>query len=194
MRDELRSIFRESEIPVILVTHDYEAAIKLGDVVQIVDNGEASVRGSPEAILGSANVGLFPDLMRQDNVLSVVVNKLEPEFGTMVGISDGVSLILPFVESEVGESLLFGISSRDVVLSAEKPIKIGAENIMEGRIQHISFHGTGYDITIDCGVQIVSYVTQPAFRNMELEISSQVWVVSQTSSWDIVQDKLPVMR
>ena len=194
MRDELRSIFRESKIPVILVTHDYEDAIKLGDVVQMIENGESSVRGSPESILGGSHVGLLPDLMRKDNVLSIVVNKLEPEFGTMIGISNGVPLVLPFVESEVGDELFFGISSKDVVVSAEKPLKIGAENIIEGRIEHINFHRTGYEITIDCGVQMVSYVTQPAFKNMELELSAHVWVISQTSSWDIIEDKLSALR
>lgn len=194
MRDELRSIFRESKIPVILVTHDYEDAIKLGDVVQMIENGESSVRGSPESILGGSHVGLQPDLMRKDNVLSIVINKLEPEFGTMIGISNGVPLVLPFVESEVGDELFFGISSKDVVVSAEKPLKIGAENVIEGHIEHINFHRTGYEITIDCGVQMVSYVTQPAFKKLELELSAQVWVISQTSSWDVIEDKLSAMR
>lgn len=189
MRNELRSILRESEIPVILVTHDHEDAIKMGDVVQIVENGNSSIRGDPESILGWSRVGGLPELMRADNVLTVVVNKLEPAIGTMVAVAGEVELILPFVESVSGDKMLFGISSKDVVIAAEKPQKVGAENILEGQIEHINFHGTGYDIVIDCGIQIVSYLSQTAFKNMELAISSRVWVISKASSWEVVEGR-----
>ena len=47
LRQELRATLARNPIPVVLVTHDREEALALGDNVQVIDGGRTIARGAP---------------------------------------------------------------------------------------------------------------------------------------------------
>ena len=57
IRGEIRAILAQTNIPVILVTHDREEALALGDTVQVIDEGKTLDRGEPLRMLGQPGQG-----------------------------------------------------------------------------------------------------------------------------------------
>ena len=91
LRKELRSILEKADIPVLLVTHDREEALALGDSVQVIDGGRPLARGEPLAILGQPGRGRVARLMGVENLFRLRVKSHHPQDGTMVCIGEGAA-------------------------------------------------------------------------------------------------------
>ncbi len=84
LRREIRSVLSSANIPVILVTHDREDALAVGDVVQVIDQGRTLEQGEPLRILGQPGQGRLARLVGLENALAMRVESRHPQDGTMV--------------------------------------------------------------------------------------------------------------
>ena len=57
LQGELRAILSRSNLPAILVTHDREEALALGDAVQVIAEGRTLSKGEPLEVLGQPSQG-----------------------------------------------------------------------------------------------------------------------------------------
>jgi ABC-type sulfate/molybdate transport systems ATPase subunit len=78
VREEVRKVLRDAGIPVILVTHDREEAISLGDRVTVLDNGRVMGHGEPVSLLGHPPRERVASLMGVENLLRLVVRDTQP--------------------------------------------------------------------------------------------------------------------
>ena len=83
LRGEIRGVLGRANIPVIMVTHDREEALALGDTVQVIDGGRTLERGNPLEVLGQPGQGRLARLVGVENVLPMRVAARYPRDGTM---------------------------------------------------------------------------------------------------------------
>ena len=197
LRAELRNMLSISDLPTILVTHDIEEALTMGDVIQVLDNGRAISKGSPLDILGQPPQERVARLVGVENIIKMQVYSRNAEDGVMVcQLSnnsdpevDHLSIEVPLGQFGVGESLNIGIRASDIILSKARFYESSARNQILGAVRGIEIRPPGYRISLDCGgLLLYCQITGSSKDEMDIQIGQGLWAIFKASSCFVVSD------
>ena len=198
IRGEIRAILAQTNIPVILVTHDREEALALGDTVQVIDEGKTLDRGEPLRMLGQPGQGRVARLVGVENVLPMRVEDRYPQDGTMVcAMRDEpppgqprLRLEVPLSDFEIGSRLRVGIRASDVILAGEQLVSSSARNQLAGRVTGVEMRPPGYEVTLECsGVPFRCHITGRSLTEMAIRPGLELWAVFKASSCFMVGEE-----
>ncbi len=195
LRQELRATLARNPIPVVLVTHDREEALALGDNVQVIDGGRTIARGAPLEVLGQPGQAAVARLVGVENLFTMRVESRQPRDGTMrlagEGRQTGFILEAPLDDGPhpgTGEDrVTVGIRASDIILSALEPVGSSARNRLQGTVARIEPRPPGYTIELDCGVPLRCQVTGASLEEMGIQEGQQFWAVFKASSCFLVE-------
>lgn len=196
LRGELRSMLSTSPIPVLLVTHDREEALALGDSLQVINEGRVIASGQPLDVLGQPGQGRVARLVGVENLLRLIVENRNPRDGTMVCVGQGVRLEVPLedlppvggTQPDDGGPVTVGIRSSDIILASEEPKGSSARNRLRGAVTSLELRPPGYEVTLDCGFPLRCHVTGTSVAEMGIEPGLDLWAVFKASSCFLVQE------
>ena len=185
--------------PVILVTHDREEALSLGDEAQVIDGGRAIARGAPVDVLGQPGQAAVARLVGVENLFRMRVVSRQPRDGTMrltgVGAAAGFTLEAPLgggAPSDAGdpgeaEWVTVGIRASDIILAAQEPVGSSARNRIPGTVARVAPRPPGYTVELECGVTLRCQVTGASLEEMGIGAGQRLWAVFKASSCFLVQ-------
>ena len=196
LRRELRSMLSASPIPVLLVTHDREEALALGDSVQVLDAGKPIARGVPLEVLGQPGRGRVAALVGVENLFRLEVVSRNSRDGTMVCVGDNLRLEVPLDQPESGEEahpaqddgVTVAIRSSDIILAAEEPRGSSARNRLHGVVTSVELRPPGYEVTLDCGRPLRCHITGASLAEMAIQPGLPLWAVFKASSCFLVDE------
>jgi molybdate transport system ATP-binding protein len=202
LQGELRAILSRSNLPAILVTHDREEALALGDAVQVIDQGRTLTKGVPLEVLGQPGQGRMARLVGVENILSMRVESRHPQDGTMTcvllaqsadapeDVEGDVRIEVPLGDFSEQESLTVGIRASDVILAQDRLSRSSARNQLPGVVTGVEMRPPGYRVTLDCGGAMLScHITGSSLAEMGIESGQQLWAVFKASSCFLVKDE-----
>jgi len=201
LRRELRAVLAESATPVLLVTHDREEALALGDSVQVMDHGRIISEGEPLDVLGHPGRGRVARLVGVENLLRLTMESRNPRDGTMVCVGEGVRLEVPLdhppshsdsaADAADGshDPVTVGIRASDIILSMAEPVGSSARNRLPGRVTGVEQRPAGYEVTVDCGPLLRCHITGSSLAEMGIEPGMDIWAVFKASSCFLVQEE-----
>lgn len=82
LRRELRLLHEREKVTTLQVTHDFEDAMRLGDVVAVLAGGRIAQSGSPESVFRFPNSPFVAEFIGTGTVLRGEVERANPESGT----------------------------------------------------------------------------------------------------------------
>ena len=197
LRGEIRGVLARANIPVIMVTHDREEALALGDTVQVIDGGRTLERGEPLDVLGQPGQGRLARLVGVENVLPMRVAARNPRDGTMECVvrdeadepAGRFRLEAPISDFEEGEAVTVGLRASDVILAAERLVSSSARNQALGTVTGVELRPPGYQVTLDCsGVALQCHITGSSLTEMGIHPGQELWAVFKASSCFLVED------
>ena len=196
LRRELRSMLVETPIPVLLVTHDREEALALGDEAQALDFGKVTDRGAPLNVLGQPGQGEVARLVGVENLLKLTVTARYPIDGTMVCEGNGLRLEVPLRDDprageqqlETPEPVTVGVRSSDIILASREPEASSARNRFRGEVVSVELRPPGYEVTLDCGAELRCHITARALAEMNIVPGQTLWAIFKASSCFLVSD------
>ena len=204
LRGELRSMLAQRGIPVILVTHDREEALAIGDLVQVIDQGRSVAEGTPVEVLGQPGQGRVARLVGVENLLELTVESRNPVDGTMVCTGGGLRLEVPLDEpasptglgvqatatspTTFGDRVRVGIRAKDIILAEDDPHGMSARNRIQGTVTEVEARPPGYTVTLDCGLSLQCHITRASLAEMEITLGRRLWAVFKASSCFLVQE------
>ena len=196
VRQELRAILTRSPVPVVLVTHDREEALSLGDEVQVIESGRTIAKGVPVEVLGQPGQAAVARLVGVENLLRMRVASRHPRDGTMrlsiLGRGRTVFLETPLDSGPTApggqEWVTVGIRASDIILSSREPVGTSARNRIPGMVTRIEPRPPGYTVELDCGLPLLCHVTGASLEEMEIGVGQTFWAVFKASSCFLVRD------
>ncbi|MSQ05688.1 MAG: ABC transporter ATP-binding protein [Dehalococcoidia bacterium] len=193
LRRELRNFLRAAHIPVVLVTHDREDALALGDMVQVIDGGRCLAQGEPLQVLGQPGQGRVARLVGVENLLPLRVERCNSADGTMVcvgeGAPQGLRLEVPLADCREGEQVTVGLRASDIILAGEEPRHTSARNRLQGVVTRVEPRPPGYEVVLDCGgVPLCCRITGSSLTEMGIRPGQTLWAVFKASSCFLVQE------
>ena len=195
-RSEFRSMFARTGVPVLLVTHDREEALALGDSVQVIGGGRRLAAGRPLDVLGQPAQAKIANLVGVENIFRLKVEARNPRDGTMTCAGGGLRIEVALDEpsSPWGDAgaapaeVTVAVRSSDIILAHREMTGSTARNRLRGRVSSVEPRSPGYEVTLDCGVPIRAQITGSALDEMNIQPGMELWAVFKASSCFLVQE------
>jgi molybdopterin-binding protein len=176
MRSLLRRINKEGQT-VIHVTHDYEEAISLADIIAVMNDGEIVQSGSPDEVFSRPKSEFVAHFTGIKNFYRASV--VRDSSGVHAVTEGGVKISLgPGEYSEKGFAL---VRSEDIILSRE-PIDSSATNVFHGKVREIVPTRSGTEVLADAGIPVYALITEQSARHLEIREGCDICITFKATA------------
>lgn len=173
LRRELRQLHEREGITTLQVTHDFDEALRLGDVVAVLSEGRIAQRGTPEQVFRYPNSAFVARFVGSGNVIAGVVERTEPSnVSPFRGRFRGENLSLDVVAEREGP-IHAVIRPEDIVLSLTQHPD-SARNHMQGVVTRLERVGPVTLVHLDVGRPLIASITTASSGDMGLTVGTSV--------------------
>ncbi|MBN2439181.1 MAG: ABC transporter ATP-binding protein [Deltaproteobacteria bacterium] len=187
---DLEKILRETRTTAVASTHDQTESLRLGDRLAVVNEGRIEQIG-PAAEVMNRPVNEFVACF-------VGVETVLP--GRVVRISDGVFTaaveggeIQAVGHVRTGEEVLCCIRPEHVTLSTNAQPGTSARNVFSGTVRTITPFGLFHRIRVDCGFELVAYVTRQSLEELSLAEGKEVMASFKATAVHVIPRGTPLL-
>ena len=213
--DDFERLLRETHVACVIVTHDLDEAVRLGDRMAVVVEGQLRQCDAPERVLSAPLDGDVAAFVGAETRLP----------GRVVSTHEGIALVdvgqcqIEAVSAvQPGRSVLCCLRPEDVTLwsidgrgsgtgevrrrlsgspgdsAAEAPARFvsSARNQLPGRVSRTVSQGSLMRVSIDCGIPLVASITRASAADMELEEGASVVATFKASAVHLIPLTVPL--
>lgn len=171
LRSELRTLLKDLSLPSIIVTHDWEEALALGDRMAVIAGGKVLQTGTPQEVFSRPVDSEVAKIVGVDTVVQ----------GRVVGRSSGLATIAVANQriqapdtDDLGRDVFVCIRAEDVVLEHIGTETTSARNHLAGTVVDVRFAGPFARVALDCGFPLAAMVTNAALDELRLQVGTPV--------------------
>jgi len=183
LKTGLRGLLRnlnQNGLPILHVTHDYEEAISLSTSMAVIEDGVLIQKGTPEAIFNKPASSFAAAFSGEHNFFKVHIKD-------HIIFPQGYDNIRIFGPEEIQDGIAhIMIRSRNIIISNEKP-DLSTMNNLQGIVQSINPLRDGFEVMIDCGINIFAKITRESVERLSLHPGKSVWACFKASSVEIIR-------
>lgn len=165
LRGELRTLLKQLAIPSVVVTHDWEEALALGDQMTVINEGRVVQVGTPQDVFSRP---LNAEVARVVGVETVVQGRIIESSNGLATVEVAGTKLVALATEESGPEVFVCIRAEDVVLEAVGAGATSARNHLVGKVRDVSSLGALVRVGIDCGFSLSTIVTRSALDDLHL--------------------------
>ena len=213
--DDFERLLRETHVACVIVTHDLDEAVRLGDRMAVVVEGQLRQCDAPERVLSAPLDGDVAAFVGAETRLP----------GRVVSTHEGIALVdvgqcqIEAVSAvQPGRSVLCCLRPEDVTLwsidgrgsgtgevgqrlsgspgdsaaDASARFVSSARNQLPGRVSRTVSQGSLMRVSIDCGIPLVASITRASAADMALEEGKKVIATFKASAVHLIPLTVPL--
>ena len=184
----LKELHRELAIPMIYVSHSLSEVLAIADTALVISGGKQLAFDEPHKVLLEPYVHSLVGSEGLENLLDAEVVEHGAD-GHLTGARVGETVLwVPGVPPHIGNGDTISISIRagDILLAVDRPRRISARNIVEGRVQAVHRVDSNVLVYADIGAPLLVEITPEALDSLELREGQEVYLVIKSSSIAVV--------
>jgi tungstate transport system ATP-binding protein len=190
LTDDLERILRETRTTAIASTHDQTEALRLADRIAVVNAGRIAQLGPVAEVMNRPVDEFVASFVGVETVLPGRV--LRTSDGVFVAAVEGGE-IQAVGHVRTGDGVLCCIRPEHVTLSTNIPFsESSARNVFIGTIRKITPLGLFTRVRVDCGFDIVAYVTHQSLEELALSEGKQVTASFKATAVHVILRKGPL--
>jgi len=156
---DLNRLLQETDTTAVMATHDQMDALRLSDQIAVLQKGKIVQTGSADVVMNHPINEFVASFVGMDTVLTGRVLQILEQDRMIITI--GNREIETVGDFTPGEQVLCFIRPENVTLSTDSPEDpSSARNNFSGRIIRIAPHGLFFRIDLNCGFDLISYITR----------------------------------
>ncbi|MGN6514560.1 MAG: molybdenum ABC transporter ATP-binding protein [Rhizomicrobium sp.] len=165
----------EAKVPMLYVSHSLEEVAQLADNVIAVKDGATVAQGPVFEMLADLETGAF------GAVVDTRVEQHRAADGLSVLAFDGGRLIVPRLNRDIGQRLRVRVRAEDVMLAAEEPRTISANNVISCNVTEVRISGDQADVQLLCGkARFVSRITRASAARLNLKAGMPIFAIMKS--------------
>lgn len=183
LRGELRSLLKQLAIPTIVVTHDWEEALTLGDRMIVLHEGRVLQEGTPQQVFNRPGDAEVAKIVGMETVMP----------GRIVGAAQGLvtvevekQTLVAVGGEDVGPEVFACIRAEDILLEAAPAGATSARNQLAGTVRGVTPMGVLVRVEMDCGFPLWAMVTRSAVEDLRLSPGTSVVAAIKAGSVHLV--------
>ena len=189
---DLERILLSTRTTAVVATHDQTEALRLADRMAVMNQGRIVQIGPVAEVMNRPADGFVASFVGVETVLPGRV--LETSDGVFTAGVEG-GRIQAVGRVRAGESILCCIRPEHVTLSTNTPMpESSARNVFSGTIRKITPLGLFFRINLDCGFELVAYVTRQSLEELTLSEGKEVTASFKATAVHVIPRKDALSR
>jgi len=191
MRLELKQLQEETGITFVLVTHDQDEALSMGDRIAVMSKGAIQQTGTPREIYDTPVNRFVADFIGETNFLDATIRSVNANTADCVlegGARTGATLAGPAARMRPGDRVLLSVRPEKIALRPRQQ-QPGAGHGIDGSITRSVYIGTDtlYQIALDTRTPLIARL-QNSRQATDFAVGEAVSVSFDASACRVLAD------
>ena len=189
LQDEIDGLRRTLDIPLILVTHDFEDVVRLATHVLILERGHTVAHGSITALMSRPDLSWLREGVGLGSVFDALVSRTHADRGLAELTFDGGTLLAAGRDVAMGATVRVRIPAREVILATREPEGLSLHNVLSGAVSGIHADPAFDHVIVQIAVGrvlLLAEVTRDAVERLRLAQGVHVYALIKSVSIDVL--------
>jgi molybdate transport system ATP-binding protein len=189
LQDEIAQVRRSLDVPLVLVTHDFDDVVRLATHLLILDRGRTVAAGPLETLTSRPDLMWLRETAGLGSVFEATVVRVDASRGLAELAFDGGTLLVPSRSLTEGARVRVRIPAREVILASERPHGLSLHNVLAGLVSAVHHEaGDSYAIVqIAVGaVRLLAEVTRDAIDQLQIAAGKPLHALIKSVSIEVL--------
>lgn len=188
LQDEIDGLRRTLNIPLILVTHDFDDVVRLATDVLVLERGRAVASGPVAALMSRPDMPFLRDAVGLGSVFDAVVSRADANRRLLELAFDGGTLLVPMRSIPAGTSVRVRIPAREVILATIAPDGLSLHNVLTGTVSAIHAEPALDQVVVQVAVGsllLLAEVTRDAVDRLRIAVGLRLHALIKSVSIEV---------
>jgi molybdate transport system ATP-binding protein len=188
LQDEIDGLRRTLDIPLVLVTHDFDDVVRLATHVLVLERGRSVASGSVTALMSRPDLTFLRDAIGLGSVFDAVVSRADADRGLLELAFDGGSLVVPIRDIPIGTDVRVRVPAREVILATSAPAGLSLHNVLTGTVSAIHAESAPEQVVVQIAVGTVlllAEVTRDAIDRLAIVVGRRLHALVKSVSVEV---------
>jgi molybdate transport system ATP-binding protein len=189
LQSEIDSLRRTLQVPLILVTHDFEDVLRLATHVLMLDHGRAVAYGPLSTLMGRPDLSWLHEAVGLGSVFEAAVSRVDIDRGLVTLTFDGGTLLAPARHLAQTTIVRVRIPAREVILATSAPTGLSLHNVLSGTVSAIHDDPTLDAVVVQMAVGrtlLLAEVTRDAISKLDIKVRDHLHVLVKSVSIEVL--------
>ncbi|HEY5338643.1 MAG TPA: molybdenum ABC transporter ATP-binding protein [Rhizomicrobium sp.] len=172
----------EAKLPMLYVSHSLDEVARLADDIIVLKDGRAIAHDPVFDMLADLQFSELTGAPSHGAVIDTHITEHRVEDGLSALVFDGGVLLVPLLNRPIGNRLRVRIRAEDVMLAAEEPRAISANNVLLCSVTAIRETGTTHvDVQLLCGkAKFLARITRASAKRLALASAMPIFAITKS--------------
>jgi len=188
LQDEIDNVRRTLDMPLVLVTHDFDDVVRLASHVLMLQGGRAVACGPISTLMSRPDLTWLREAVGLGSVFDAMVTGVHAERGLVELTFGGGTLLAPARNVAANTVVRVRIPAREIVLATSAPTGLSLHNVLAGDVKavHVDTAFEGVIVQLAVGnVVMLAEVTRDAVSRLGIGVGQRLHVLIKSVSIEL---------
>ena len=189
LQDEIDELRRTLDIPIVLVTHDFDDVVRLATRLLILEKGKAIACGALTDLTSRTDLPWLRDAVGLGSVFEARVVGRDRQRGLLELTFEGGALFAADRALGAGATVRLRIAARDVILATGEPQGLSLHNALPATVSAVTTDASGDYVVVQLvvgSVLLLAEVTRDAIARLGISTGTRLYALIKSVSIDVV--------
>jgi molybdate transport system ATP-binding protein len=189
LQDEIDQVRRSLDIPVVLVTHDFDDVVRLATHLLLLDAGRAVALGPLDVLTSRPDLTWLRETVGLGSAIEATVLPEDMSHGLAVLAFAGGTLRAPSRGLTAGMRVRLRIPAREVILATERPAGLSLRNALTGVVSAMHSDATADYVIVQLAVgnvRLLAEVTRESVAQLGIATGMPLHALIKSMSLELL--------
>ena len=189
LQDEIDALRRTLDMPLIVVTHDFDDVVRLATHLLILEQGRKVAAGPLQDLASRPDLSWLREAVGLGTVFDAVVTRTFPARGLVELTFDGGALLAGDRSLPPGTTVRLRVAAREVILATKGPEGLSLHNVLSGTVSAIHADPAFDHVIVQIAVGrilLLAEVTRDAIQSLGIQIGLRLHALIKSVSIDVL--------
>lgn len=194
LQDEIDLLRRTLDIPLVLVTHDFDDVVRLATHLLILEQGRGVACGPLQTLTSRPDLAWLRKAVGLGSVFDATVTAIHPSRGLVELTFDGGTLLASEPSVGIGTTVRLRIPAREVILATKAPEGLSLHNALVGTVAAVHADPALDHVMVQVAVgrvRLLAEVTRDAVNSLGIAEGLPLHALVKSVSIDVLKAETP---